>query len=718
MLDPALRPRPRGRVRARQLEASRERGGSHAGGPAGEEALALAVLVAAVCLALAAAWDVVGPFPSRGTDWGHYLLYAERGRGAGGAPGRRSVRGRARSAVRRRAGSRRAVRQRPDPRRRLVPGGAAPRVIAVAALAPLGVYAACAGGLWGIGAGLAAAAALRGRPDPTRGLCLARAATLSHCAVLPLVVLALGLLYRGRRRSADDRPARLSLVGIAVMHSTSALVAGLLIGLVLVGEAGGRRRLPFRLARRLAPVLVGRRRRAWPVLAAVATRMRPRRGGDRASSAAGRRPGLARQLRVLRARLARPRRSSQLLLLAHFSRSSRWPPRSSSRGRCAAAIRPFAAIAALAVASIVVAAAAGALQVPFEYRRAVYYLGVAIVVLIGVASARFGRNIWGSPASARARLPRARFDRPSPSRTSALRLPRRLTGGAGARQDRARDRARRAAAGPRSWSPTDACTLSCPISSDGRRWRHSRTGRSASQTASRSRGRRLRIIEGGPEGRRLAETLGIDYVVVDPQVHAEPVAGARRSTGCPERGAGRPTPSPCVSARGRTPGRRARASRRSAAGSRCRRTSAPSTPERRARIDHPHESSRQAWAECVRRDDSVHVVLDELGRRVLRACDDHARRPVRRRLDDDEAVPFAFGRGDEARGTGDRLVHLVLRPPPEEHGASRARAAVASSSSMRALRPVSVELEAEVGTPSRAQGESRARAGRCASPWT
>ena len=37
----------------------------------------MAAVLALAAFSLASAWDVVGPFPPRGTDWGHYFLYAD-----------------------------------------------------------------------------------------------------------------------------------------------------------------------------------------------------------------------------------------------------------------------------------------------------------------------------------------------------------------------------------------------------------------------------------------------------------------------------------------------------------------------------------------------------------------------------------------------------------------------------------------------------------------
>ncbi|MDQ3121562.1 MAG: hypothetical protein M3Q59_03370 [Actinomycetota bacterium] len=41
------------------------------------EGVAVAVLVGVFAFSLGSSWDIAGSFPPRGTDWGHYLLYAE-----------------------------------------------------------------------------------------------------------------------------------------------------------------------------------------------------------------------------------------------------------------------------------------------------------------------------------------------------------------------------------------------------------------------------------------------------------------------------------------------------------------------------------------------------------------------------------------------------------------------------------------------------------------
>ena len=51
------------------------------------------------------------------------------------------------------------------------------------------------------------------------------------------------------------------------------------------------------------------------------------------------------------------------------------------------------AIAGLAAGSVVVSQL-WRLEVPFEYRRAVYYFGLALVAVIGVASVRLSRSVW------------------------------------------------------------------------------------------------------------------------------------------------------------------------------------------------------------------------------------------------------------------------------------------------------------------------------------
>ena len=136
------------------------------------ELLTLLALAAIVAFALASSWDIAYPFQPRGTDWGHYLLYADEVAAQGAPPDRRSARGRGRPGLRRPArvgaiyGS------------VLLLDGVSSwsltvGIVVVSALSVLSVYAAAAV-LWGTGAGLVAAGAYAVAPDPARSGVLAR----------------------------------------------------------------------------------------------------------------------------------------------------------------------------------------------------------------------------------------------------------------------------------------------------------------------------------------------------------------------------------------------------------------------------------------------------------------------------------------------------------------------------------------------------------------
>ncbi len=103
-------------------------------------------------------------------------------------------------------------------------------VVAVA-LTPLAVYAAV-GALWGVGAGLLAAVAYAVAPIHLEPLYWHGLATTLGLLFLPLVVLALGLQYRGRRDRRVVGLLGFSLASLAVMHSVSAGVVAVLLALV------------------------------------------------------------------------------------------------------------------------------------------------------------------------------------------------------------------------------------------------------------------------------------------------------------------------------------------------------------------------------------------------------------------------------------------------------------------------------------------------------
>ena len=167
------------------------------------------------------------------------------------------------------------------------------RGLAVAvALTPLALYA-VVGALWGVGAGLLAAAAYTVAPIHLEPLYWHGLATTLGLLFLLLAVLALALMYRGRRDWHVFMLLGFSLAGVAVFHSVSGGLAAVLLGVVLLVDV---LRGLHRPARRRS--LVGRgygeaRARG------KRSRMRPRSRSDRASETAGARAGLAGQLPLL-----------------------------------------------------------------------------------------------------------------------------------------------------------------------------------------------------------------------------------------------------------------------------------------------------------------------------------------------------------------------------------------------------------------------------------
>ena len=200
-----------------------------AGGPASHrhEPVVLLVLAGIVAFALASSWDVAYPFEPRGTDWGHYLLYSDQV----AAQGRLLIDDPF-------AGE--SDRVFADP-----PGVGAlygsvllldgvsswsltAGIVIISALTVLGVFAA-ASVLWGAGAGLVAAGAYAVAPirlDPAywHGL-----GTTLALVFVPLVVLSLGLLFRGARGRRHVLFLSIGLIGVAAAHSTSAVVVGALV---------------------------------------------------------------------------------------------------------------------------------------------------------------------------------------------------------------------------------------------------------------------------------------------------------------------------------------------------------------------------------------------------------------------------------------------------------------------------------------------------------
>jgi hypothetical protein len=479
------------------------------------EWLALAALVAVAGFAVASSWDVADPLPARGTDWGHYLLYAdevaaqerlladdplsgEEDRLFADPPGVGALYGSA----------------------RILDGisswtlGYGLLVVSLASV--LGVYAAV-GALWGVGAGLAAAAAYAVAPIRLEPMYWHGLATTLALASVPLVVLALGLAYRGRRGAPVVVLLALALLGVAVAHSTSALVVAILVAAAVAAD----------LVRHL---VAGRAPRAWwsegavrPVVLGV---------GLAALLGAGVIAHLRAQAVDLGAVLSYGVFEEDRLELDAVVDYYSWP--FLLLGGLAVALvlatrglrrDPALLSIGLLVLAGILASQLWLVHVAFEYRRAVYYVGLALAMVIGVASLRLPRRAASVVAYALVLAYVAHT-------AVGLRLPERLLAD---REEHAPsvpalqalrkelDRGERPDAG---LVVADRCLhfvvpylLRRPTIAAFEDWQVGFANRVPPARTARA------VIEGGPEGRRVAERLGVRYVVADPRCTPDPAPG-------------------------------------------------------------------------------------------------------------------------------------------------------------------------------------------------
>jgi hypothetical protein len=366
-----------------------ERRGDRAGSRS-REALALVALAAIVAFALAASWDIAYPFQPRGTDWGHYLVYSDQVAAQhhlliddpfAGEEGRIFADPPAVGAV---YGSFLLL---DDVSSWSLTSG----IVVISALTILSMYAAAAV-LWGTGAGLVAAAAYAVAPIRLDPMYWHGLGTTLAIVFVPLVVLSLGLLFRGARGWRHTVFLALALVGVAAAHSTSAILVAALVAAAplvdaLVRLIGGRMGLRAAV-------------RGWwrdgivlPLAAAVGLACVLGAGVVAHLVLQGRSLGRPVDYRFLgphwfdRAAVegyfgvAFLLVSVVTLVLVLTSRRLRHDP----------ALLAFAslALACLAVSQLWRA------HIPFEYRRVVYFLGVGLAVLFGAAFVRRKPNaVW------------------------------------------------------------------------------------------------------------------------------------------------------------------------------------------------------------------------------------------------------------------------------------------------------------------------------------
>jgi hypothetical protein len=182
--------------------------------------------------------------------------------------------------------------------------------------------------------------------------------------------------------------------------------------------------------------------------------------------------------------------------------------------------RALVAVAALVLSSILVSQL-WRVHVAFEYRRVVYYVAPALVILIGIAFARMRpRWLWvAGYAVVVAYIAHVSI---------GLRLPERVLEGGEERSETVE--ALRGlsvlldetGADGRSLVVADGCLgvrapylVQLPTTIGFEDWQVGFTKLVPEARAARS------VLQGGPEGRRLAEGLGVRYVVVDPRCTPE-----------------------------------------------------------------------------------------------------------------------------------------------------------------------------------------------------
>lgn len=474
------------------------------------EAVAAALLAGVFAFALASSWDIAYPFQARGTDWGHYLLYADEVAAQehlliddplAGEDGRVFADPPAVGAV---YGS------------FLVLDGVSSwsltaGIVVLSALTVLSVYAAVAT-LWGAGAGLAAAAAYGVAPIRLDPMYWHGLGTTLALLFVPIVLLAISLLFR---RGGDRRTTVLLAVGlasVAAAHATSAFVVVVLVVLAPVVD----------LARRLAAGRgIALALRSWwrvgllrPVVTAAVLAI-----------VLG--AGVVAHLLLQASALGRP--------VSYRFLGTDWLDRAAIEGYYSWQFLGVIAVALGLVASsrrlrtdpALLAAATLALacvvvsqlwrvHVPYEYRRTVYYLAVAMVVVVGVAFLRARpRALWvGAWIVAFAYVAHL---------SVGLRLPERVLAGseprapavAGLTAFRAQLDRREL---PEARIVSDPC-LHFAVPYLVRRPTLPAFGERQVGFVDRlplARKAAL-ILEGGPRGRRLAERLHVGYAVADPE---------------------------------------------------------------------------------------------------------------------------------------------------------------------------------------------------------
>jgi len=474
------------------------------------ETLTLLALAGIVLFALASSWDIAYPFQPRGTDWGHYLLYAdqvaaqhhlliddpfagEQGRVFADPPAVGAVYG--------------SVLMLDGVSSWSLTSG----IVAISALTVLSVFVAGAV-LWGTGPGLIAAGAYAVAPIRLDPMYWHGLGTTLALVFLPLVILALALLFRGTRGWRLVLFLALALVGVGVAHSTSAIVAAAMVLAAPVVDLGAR--------------VLGRPRELRNALDGWWNRgvLKPLAAAVGLACILG--AGVIAHLLLQGHELGRP--VSYRFLDPH------WLDRAAVEGYFGSAFLVVSllaivlvltspalrrdpallAVVSLALACVVVSQL-WRVHAPFEYRRVVYYLGVGLVLLIGAAFLRRRpQAVWIAAfvlvlvlvarSSVGLRLPERvlRTEPRAPAASGLLAFRRQLDSGAL----------------PEGRVVTDAC-LHFAVPYLVRRptlpaFSERQVGFVDRLPLAREA---ATILAGGPAGVALARRLGVRYVVADPE---------------------------------------------------------------------------------------------------------------------------------------------------------------------------------------------------------
>jgi hypothetical protein len=472
---------------------------------AAREGFVVAALAALCLLSFASAWDVLEPYPPPGSDWAYYLLYADEVAAqerlliddpyAGADDTVFSVQ----PAVGALYGSMLGLDG-------VTSESLSSGLAVISALAVLAVFAAVAG-LWGSGAGLLAGVAYAVAPIRLDPMYWHGLGTTLALALIPVVTLAVGLVYRGHRDLRTVALLGLGLAGLASAHSASAAVVAVFLLVVIAIDV-----VSF-VAQRRGRRSVGR----WwaegvtrPVLAGIAV-----------ACVLG--AAVIVHLQLQAANLGRP--------VSYRAFDSEWIDAATIRGYyslpllllAAASLvlvlskrelrgdRALLAVAALAIAAVVVSQL-WRLHIAFEYRRTVYYLAIALVAVVGIAWLRIRGSwwliaVWGAVllyvahSSIGFRLPQRLVDE-RPSRSATIDAIATLRGDIE----------------PGQLLVTDGCLgVRVPYVLRTRTLVAAEDWQAGFRNLLPSVRQARTILEGGRAGRGLAESLGVRYAVLDPR---------------------------------------------------------------------------------------------------------------------------------------------------------------------------------------------------------